>query len=50
MKIKYYMFYDILNYLAVILIYSDNINYCRVVKIGRFLQFSQHIIGQSEAD
>ena len=26
---------------AIILIYSDNVN-CRVVKIGRFLEFSQH--------
>ena len=31
---------------AIILIYSDNINYCIVVNIGRFLQFS---MDQSQA-
>ena len=41
MKIEYYNFYYILNYLTpIILINSGNIDYCRVVKIGRFLQFS----------
>ena len=37
MKINYYNFYNILNYIrAIILICSDNMNYCRVVNIGRF--------------
>ena len=27
-----------------------DINNCKVVKIGRFLQFSQHSTGQSKAD
>ena len=48
MKIKYYDFYNILYYLiAIILINSDNINYCRVLKIGRFLQFSQLSMARS---
>ena len=34
MKMKYN------NLIAIILIYLDNIHYCRVVKICRFLKFS----------
>ena len=39
LKIKYYNLYNIQNYFsATKLIYSHNINYCRVVKIGRFIR------------
>ena len=51
MKIKHIKSYDIQDHLSSIrLIYSDNKNYCRVVKIGKFLQFSEHSTGKSEAD
>ena len=46
-KQSYHVFFIYLS--AIILIYSDNIDYCRVVKIGRFFS-SVSSTGQSEAD
>ena len=46
---KILQFYNLLNYLsAIILIVSDNIDYCRAVKIGSFFHFSQHSITLTE--